>query len=222
MRGNNRYQKSEWIRKCPVCQKCVYHKNEASLKTGMWKNCPCWECRSEFHSKKMKGRKREPFSNEWKQNLAIGHKKSEKWKKSMNTPEYKEKHRQKMQKIINEGKLSVCYNKNACLVFNQINNKFGWNGFHALNGKEKIINGFYLDYYEPTLNLVIEWDEKHHKKSKIKQKDAFRQKIIIEKIDCEFYRIDDTNKTIKKVDKNKVDRTSQIQNIINDYYENRK
>ena len=140
----------------------------------------------------------------------------------MNTPEYKEKHRQKMLRMIKENKMSVAYNPKACEVFDFLNQKLNWNGLHAKNGKEKIVDVFYLDYYEPNLNIVIEWDERHHKKAKRRQYDGFRQKIVTDTIGCEFYRVDDTTKTIRKVDHNLTDRTSQIQSIVNEYYENKK
>jgi very-short-patch-repair endonuclease len=223
MKGINRYKTTEWFRICPKCNNKVYHKDKNSLRTGLYFNRQCWECKQKQQSQMLIGKKRKPFSNKWRRNLSIGHKKSEIWRKSMNTPEYKEKHRQKMYRLIKEGRYGrVGFNLNACKVFDYINKKLNWNGLHAKNQGEKTVNNFILDFYEPTFNVVIEWDEKYHKKSKRKQKDWFRQKIIIENINCEFYRIDDTTKIIKKTDKTSIDRTQQLQQIINEYYENQK
>jgi hypothetical protein len=219
MKGINRYKITEWFRICPKCGNRVYHKNQNSLNVGIYFNKSCWECKTKEHSQKLKGRKRQPFSNKWKRNLAIGHKKSVIWKQSMNTPEYKEKHRQKMIRMIKENKMNVAYNPNACDVFDYFNQKLNWNGIHAKNGKEKMIDVFYLDYYEPNLNLVIEWDEKHHKKAKRRQYDGFRQKTITDTIGCEFYRMDDTAKSVKKVDKSPTDRSIELQNVLDEYYE---
>jgi len=84
----------------------------------------------------------------------------------------------------------VNYNKTACKYFDWLNMYMGWNGQHALNGGEKIIRGYWLDYYEPNLNLVIEWDEKsHYKNGNLLEKDIKRQTEIIQTIGCDFYRI---------------------------------
>lgn len=81
------------------------------------------------------------------------------------------------------------YNPKACLLFEQINVGMGWAGQHAENGGEFQVLGYWVDYYEPNLNIVIEYDEKDHEKASRKEKDAFRQKEITEFLGCEFYRI---------------------------------
>ena len=87
------------------------------------------------------------------------------------------------------GQISPNYNKHACLIFEEINKEMNWSGQHAENGGEFFIKklGYWVDYYEPTLNIVIEFDEKHHKYKK--EKDIKRQKEIEEFLECKFYRI---------------------------------
>ena len=187
-----------------------------------YKNTPCRKCNGENQAKRLKGIKRPPFTSEWKRNIAIGHKNSKIWKTSMNTSEYKEKHRQKMIRLIKENKSKVGYNHKACDVFDFINQKLQWNGLHAKNGKEQSVDVFFLDYYVPDLNIAIEWDERHHKKPSRHRGDWIKQKIVIEKLGCEFYRVDETNKIIKKIDHLPVDRSSKLQQVINEYYENKK
>jgi very-short-patch-repair endonuclease len=63
----------------------------------------------------------------------------------------------------------------------------GWNGRHALNGGELQVLQYFVDYYEPDLNLVIEWDEPHHKYRR--EKDKIRQERIEKKLNCIFIRI---------------------------------
>ena len=222
MRGKNRYTTSEWVRECPICHGNVYHKNANSLNVGIWRNCPCWECRAKIRSEKTKGQTRPSFSDEWKRNIGIGHKNSEIWKASMNTPEYKEKHRQKMLRMIQEGKTSVAFNPKACEVFNFFNSKLQWNGQHAKNGKEKVVDIFFLDYYEPSLNVAIEWDEKHHRKSKHRKLDGWKSKIVTNILGCEFYRIDDVSHHVRKIDHNSIDRTPELQQLTNEYYASQK
>lgn len=111
-----------------------------------------------------KGIKREPFTDEHKKNLRISATKNG-------------------QKIPN-------FNKTACLYFDWLNKWNGWNGQHALNGGEKEVNGYFVDYFEPTLNMVIEWDEEYHyENNKLREKDIRRQKEIVGELRCTFHRI---------------------------------
>ncbi len=83
------------------------------------------------------------------------------------------------------------YNRTACELFKQIELELGWNGFYATKGKEKRIGRFWVDYYEPKENIVIEYDEPHHFDSNgnLKIKDINRQNIIVKQTQCKFYRI---------------------------------
>lgn len=65
----------------------------------------------------------------------------------------------------------------------------GWKGQHAENGGEIHIRGWFLDYYEPNLNIVIEYDEKQHNTAKRKEKDVRKEQEVIENLGCKFYRI---------------------------------
>lgn len=82
------------------------------------------------------------------------------------------------------------YNKVACGVFDSINEHFGINGKHALNDGEHRVGKYFVDFYEPDLNLVIEWNEnKIHRYTS--EADYNRQRFIQRKLGCEFYTIDD-------------------------------
>ena len=87
------------------------------------------------------------------------------------------------------------YNKSSCKYFDWLNMYMGWNGMHAENGGEFYIKelGYWVDYYEPKLNIVIEYDEKHHFNidGSLKEKDIQRQKEIVELLKCDFYRVKD-------------------------------
>ncbi len=219
MRGIDRNNITEWFRICPECGKNVYHKNQNSLRVGTSKNCSCWECKQKHQSDNIRGR-RWNWTNQFSRVLcSISHKNSEKWKASMNTPEYKEKHRLKLERMRKENKVIVCFNDDACKVFDFINSKLNWNGHHAKNQKEVVVENFYLDFYEPKLNIAIEWDEKYHKKPNQKRLDYIKQKFVMKKLNCEFYRVDDTNKTVRKIHSTCNDKTDVLQSIINEYYE---
>jgi len=81
------------------------------------------------------------------------------------------------------------YNKRACIIFEEINKELGWSGRHAENGGEFLIKelGYWVDFYEPNLNIIIEFDEKNHKYKR--NHDLIRQKRIIDLLGCKFYRI---------------------------------
>jgi hypothetical protein len=95
------------------------------------------------------------------------------------------------------------FNNAACIFFDEINKKFNLCGVYATNNGEHHIKelGYFLDYYEPTLNLVIEWDEPHHYYcgGKLTPKDKLRQDEIKHHLKCKFIRIKEN-----KLDKTKV------------------
>jgi very-short-patch-repair endonuclease len=107
--------------------------------------------------------------------------------------ETKEKHRiNKVERMIKEGILIwPSFNKNACKIFEQLEKDLGFDGFYATKGKEKRIGRFWVDYYEPNKNIVIEYDEPYHfnKDDKLKDRDIKRQLWITNRLNCKFYRI---------------------------------
>lgn len=207
---------------CNICKEKIIYKTIESYWSNKNKNSPCKKCTEKTHSLKLKGKKRMPFSDEWKKNISDGHKKSEVWIKSMNTPEYKQKHREKMMRLIKEQKTKVCINKLACDFFNLLNMALNWSGYHGLNDKEYQLNYYFLDYYDKTNNIVIEWDEKYHNRKKQKEKDTIRQKYIIETLNCSFYRIDEITKKVYKVDSLLKDYSEKIQEVLNEFENGKK
>lgn len=113
------------------------------------------------------------------------------------------------------------YNESACEFFNRLNNVLHWNGRHAMNGGEHSIDGYSTDYYNPLENLVIEWDEERHfRGKKIREKDAIRQKHILD-TGVKMYRIREKTGEVSKVDKHDYDYTGILQEIV-DEYQNKK
>ncbi len=98
------------------------------------------------------------------------------------------------------GQICPNYNRKACSFFDQLNKNYNLNGMHALNKKELHIKklGYFVDYYEPNLNLIIEWDEEylHYDiNGNLKLKDIQREKEIKEHLKCYFLRIKENNIT---------------------------
>lgn len=87
-------------------------------------------------------------------------------------------------------------NKNENKYFSKLELERGWDGiFHGKN--EKMVQyhikhlGYFPDYYEPNLNIIVEYDEiKHYKEDALtlKDKDIYRQNQIIKHLQCRFFR----------------------------------
>jgi len=92
---------------------------------------------------------------------------------------------------IKKNQFTPNYSKDACELFDEINRELSWNGQHAENGGEFFIKelGYWVDYYEPNLNIVIEYDDKSHNLKSKKERDARRQQEIEQHLGCKFYRI---------------------------------
>jgi len=91
------------------------------------------------------------------------------------------------------------YNPKACQYFNWLNESNGWNLQHAENGGEISIIGYFLDSYDKTRNIVVEYDEKHHNKLSQQMKDLRRQTDIIEELKCDFYRFNESKGELVKI-----------------------
>jgi hypothetical protein len=68
-------------------------------------------------------------------------------------------------------------------------NENGYSFQHAMNGGEFYIEelGYWLDGYDSINNIVIEYNEKHHRRQTVK--DEKRKKEIIEFLKCKFIEI---------------------------------
>jgi len=80
-------------------------------------------------------------------------------------------------------------NPTACKLFGEIESKFGLDGIYfSKSGYEFFIKelGYWVDYYEPNLNLVIEFYERHHNKPDRRLKDFTRMNLIKDQLGCKF------------------------------------
>ena len=80
------------------------------------------------------------------------------------------------------GQMFPFYNSTACEYFKWIDeNIFESSGQYATNGGEYYIKelGYWVDYYNPEIKVIIEWDEEsHYKNDELSVKDKTRQKEI--------------------------------------------
>ena len=84
------------------------------------------------------------------------------------------------------------FNYTGCEYFKWLNMWNGWDGQYATKSGEYFIKylGYWVDYYEPKENIVIEWDEPTHYdiNGNLKQKDIKRMDEIKKYLNCRFFR----------------------------------
>lgn len=116
------------------------------------------------------------------------------------TPEAKRKMRIAAIKRIQELKfvgsvMAPNINPKEILFFNKLEKERGWDGiYYGKNNKKEqyLINylGYFVDYYDPVHNIVVEYDETNHYNAdwSLKKKDVYRQEEIISYLKCKFFR----------------------------------
>lgn len=207
------HNKSSWERQC-VCGTKVQHKSYEGYLRAINANSSCNNCKKKDHwlGKKHSQETKEKISSANKgqeyNKSRLGIKESEKAieKRSLalkgrkpgfgnkkHSQETKLKMRLKRIEDMNKkyplGWTAPNYNKKACQLFEEINKELGWNGKHAERVGEYQVLGYFLDYYEPVHNVVIEFDEKTHDKPKQKARDLEKQQLVTAELGCKFYRI---------------------------------
>jgi len=90
---------------------------------------------------------------------------------------------------LNGNQLFPNFNPKACEIFDKISEQKNIHIQHAMNGGEYYIKelGYWVDGYDTINNVVYEFDEKHHKYQK--EKDKIREQEIINFLKCDFNRI---------------------------------
>ena len=64
--------------------------------------------------------------------------------------------------------------------------------------KQCHILNYYIDYYLPSINIAIEYDENKHKGYTYEQQ-TLRQEIIERELGCSFVRVDDSNDNLTNI-----------------------
>lgn len=166
--------KCQFLRTCTWCGKDIKYTTKWRYEKACQNNIKCSKCRQLNIPHTIPYRK--PHSEETKDKLRLA--------------------------FIRNGSIYPSYNKESCLYFEWLNKKNGWNGKYALNGGEYFIKelGYWVDYYEPKYNVVVEWDEKRHYNpdGSLKEKDVIRMKRIKTYLQCEFFRYNERTKELKK------------------------
>ena len=119
---------------------------------------------AETKLKMSKARKGKKFSSEHKQKLRIA----------------RLKHIEKY--IAEGGQTAPAYSSIACKFFDWFDNQYNTTGRYATKGGEYQIKelGYFVDYFNPDMGIIMEWDEEHHyRNGKLKKKDIQRQEEIM-------------------------------------------
>lgn len=94
------------------------------------------------------------------------------------------------------------YTPISCEYFEWLNKWNGWNGQYATNGGEYFVKdlGYWVDYYEPKENIVIEWDDPKHydRYGNLRSKDIIRMDEIKKLLQCTFFRYNGKTKELIK------------------------
>jgi hypothetical protein len=221
----NDITEKKWTRNCPKCDKVLNYANKHSYLWATRNTKQCKPCgmlnntngkgnagkqHSEEDVRKQRERmigntygKGKPKPDSWKVKI------SEKYKGLGNpfygknhTEEFKEKRKQNWNHFIEKYGRSAGrprHNPKACVYFNQLNELMGWDGHHAQYGGEKQVGKYFVDYYDPDKNIVVEYDEPFHERPSRKEKDIIRQNYIIRELNCKFYRYSEKNDMLYEV-----------------------
>lgn len=115
--------------------------------------------------------------------------------KSRKSKSKSEEHKRKIRKSIVETlknkhgeDFQPGYNPKACELIEEYGEKHEYDFQHAENGGEYHIKelGYWVDGYDSEENVVFEYYEPAHRKTKRKERDERRKKEIMKHLDCKF------------------------------------
>lgn len=198
---------SNFSKDCPQCKNKIYFKTKYSLQRSLNNNTVCHSCadrgnngriqsneEKELRAIKLRGLKRSIENRQRISNSKLGNKNPKFGDHSLKSTEHKRKIRISCIEYI-ENKLKNAkkrmrpsFNPHACDVIDEYGKLHGYNFQHALNGGEFYIKelGYWVDGYDKSQNVVIEYFENNHWHRKNKKKDIDRCKEICQYLGCNF------------------------------------
>lgn len=208
---------SQYFKSCPTCDNKIFFCDKYRLNDSVKNNKECGSCAKTGNKNPFYGK---IYTKEERRINGIKVKNSPKYKKWIQSGETSRRSREMVLRRIMEIGIPIGVNKNGCKFFKELNNKLKWNGIYFDNSPTKMehkVLGYLLDYYEPTLNIIVEWDEERHYKSSVqREKDIIRQKNLINHLNCQFYRIREKTKEISKIDNLKTNYIKKIKEVLNE------
>lgn len=102
------------------------------------------------------------------------------------------------------GQVRPSYNPIACKFFDWFDKQYNTTGRYATKGGEYLIEGlgYFVDYFNPEMKIIIEWDEErsHYRNGRLCDKDIQRQEEIMRYFpEYELLRIRESNFDIAKL-----------------------
>lgn len=101
----------------------------------------------------------------------------------------------RLKRTLGEDVFKPNINPSETLYFSELEKKMGWNGiYYGKNGKKSqyFVDylGYYVDFYDETNNIVVEYDETGHYDANwnLVERDIHRQNEIKSYLNCKFFR----------------------------------
>lgn len=194
----NKSRRPKYERICPICKEVITYSGPQTYCIARKRGAPCKQCtrrlvpaRDDVREKNRRAQLGKKLSEETKRKISESLKKNPPSKGKRMTEEAKTKLRVKRIERLtaHHGQLMPAFNPDGCKAIDEYGKLHGYNFQHAMNGGEYHIKelGFWVDGYDPEQNVVIEYDELHHKNRV--EKDLKRQQLITEYLNCKFIRI---------------------------------
>jgi hypothetical protein len=195
------------------CKNCFRNTAEYKLKISKLHSgkSVSAETREKISASKI-GKKRNPFSDEWKENMKLcrlGKKLSEFHKQQIRkskqniSPETKRKLRIARINEISRDKFDgnqifPSYNRKACEIIDEYGHRNEYNFIHAMNGGEYYIKelGYWVDGYDIEKNVVVEYYENWHNFDNFRIKGESRRIEIMEYLKCKFIIIKESGEIV--------------------------
>lgn len=205
-RNKNRPKNLDLKRLCPKCGDDIFYANKQSYNVSLKNNSMCIHCHTRspgrIQSEQEKEKRNIKFRGK-KRTLESKQRYSDS-KRGIKNPFYgihvskSAEHRRKIRvgvinnlnrKLLLFGKtISPKVNPLACQVIGEYGKENGYEFQHGLNGGEFYIKelGYWVDGYDKDKNVVIEYYERTHDRTKVKERDMKRQIEIIDFLKCRF------------------------------------
>ncbi len=192
----------KWTKNCPICNRIIFYVNKYRLQYGIENKTICKSCRT--HTKqtkqKMSGSGNGMYGVHRYNNLNpfYGKQHSEESKRKMRIAACKKILRLQRSK---NGRFANS-NPKEHEFFNKLEKDNGWDGIYCNKHSIQYFLenlGYFVDYYEPHLNIVVEYDEpRHYVYGNLKEKDIKRMSEIKSHLKCKFLRYNEYTKELKE------------------------
>lgn len=200
-----------YFRPCPQCNKRIYYVKKCRFVAAEKNKTNCKSCAMSISGL---GRVPTDLARKSMSAAQMGRKHSEKTKKKMmgknngmfgifrcekQNPFHGKTHSEETRKRMRISALKriseiggVNVGKKENDYFASLEKETGWDGvFHGKSGHQFVLweLGYSVDYYEPTKNIVVEYDEpRHYRCGALLEKDVKRMNTIKNHLRCKFFR----------------------------------